>query len=76
MFIPEARQASAMLKAYRQREASGGDLDQLYREILAGMMAANDPGDDAIDELIWNAPVMTPAQLARIRRHATAAVTP
>jgi hypothetical protein len=75
MFNPEAREARAMLEAYRRRATSGGDLDQLYHEVMAGMAAMTpeqEAAEDALDEWAWNAPRMTPGQLARIRRLATA----
>ena len=69
MLNPEARRARARLAAHR-RWHPGDDLDQLTRECLAEINAAD--LDGAIDELVDLAPRMTPAQRIRIRRFASA----
>ena len=63
MHNPTGRRARARLEAHR-RMTPGGDLDQLTREVLAEMNAADD--DHAIDELIAQAPEMTEAQAGRM----------
>jgi hypothetical protein len=64
---PDAREARARLEAHRRRAASGGDLDQLTREVMAEMNAAE--GDHSeIDAMIDGMPRMTGAQVERLRR--------
>jgi len=71
MFNPEGRKARARLEAHRRLAADpGADLDQLTRDVLAEMNAADD--DDALDEWADDAPRMTGPQVARLRRLATA----
>jgi hypothetical protein len=71
MLNPEARRARSRLAAYRRWDgADPAELDRLTREYLN---AANESGiDEKIDDLIDQAPRMTAAQVARIRRWANA----
>jgi hypothetical protein len=69
VFNPEARRARARLAAHR-RWHPGDDLDELTRQCLAELNAAD--LDGAIDEMIDLAPRMTEVQKARIRRCANA----
>lgn len=65
----EARRARARLAAYR-RWRTGDDLDRLTIQCLREIEVA---GIDAkIDDLVADAPRMTSAQVARIRRWANA----
>ncbi len=61
------RHARARLEAHRRLAADpGADLDQLTREVLAEMNAADD--DHALDEQAAQAPQMTGPQVARLTR--------
>jgi hypothetical protein len=68
MLNPDAQEARARLEAHR-RMTPGADLDALTREVMAEYASGAGDADGAeIDAMIWDAPRMTPAQLARIRR--------
>lgn len=71
MINPEAREARAWLEACN-RARPGDDIDAIAREITARKMAETGGEEDEIDDLVWNAPKMTPPQLARIKRSALA----
>jgi hypothetical protein len=75
MLNPDARIARARLAAHRRWNGDDiAELDRLTREFHAAMEASNI--DEAIDDLVDAAPVMTAAQLARLRRLATAEPLP